>query len=317
MSPISSRNYREFVAHRGERGGNIAEGCGGDGGAGKLLAEAGVDRSNLILRVRAVVIAAHLHGEGGVGAGQDDRAAIVVTVVDHRKRAAVGALPEEDIGNIGRRAGAVDADIQQGDTGCGERRDDAARVPGNVGHLCANRLVAEAGIERTREAESAVDHGAVEHLGLPTEGKRVPTDVAGGDGLFHGAALLRVCLLQVFVKQPGAGRPCVAVAACAAERGAGLDGLGIVDIEVLAHDRGLRIGEAHVEMALEGDQYAAHGGIRRIGREKRAAESASCGRGSGGEGCKFQEFASLHGFLRVSLGDGWWNAPVYTLSTRM
>jgi hypothetical protein len=76
-------------------------------------------------------------------------------------------------------------------------------------------------------------------------------------------------------------------------------------MEVLLHDGGLGIGEADVEVALEGDEHAAHRSIRSISirsirDQEGAPKSALRGSGAGGESCKFQEIASLHGFPRAS-----------------
>ncbi len=93
------------------------------------------------------------------------------------------------------------------------------------------------------------------------------------------------------------------IGARAAEHGAGLNGLGIVHVEVLLHDGGLGAGEADVEMALESDKHAAHAGDGSVGRKKSAAKSVLRGCGAGAQRRKFQEIASLHGFVRASLCD--------------
>ena len=57
-------------------------------------------------------------------------------------------------------------------------------------------------IERLRKAERAVDHGAIQHLRLPTEGQCMPRDASIGNCLLHRAPLQARRLLQVLVKQP-------------------------------------------------------------------------------------------------------------------
>lgn len=81
----------------------------------------------------------------------------------------------------------------------------------------------------------------------------MPGNVSGGDGLLHGAALRRGGLFEVLVEEPGAGGPDEAVWSSGTEGCCGSDGLGIEDVEVLAHDGGLSVGKADVEVAFEDD----------------------------------------------------------------
>ncbi|MHC4640426.1 MAG: hypothetical protein ACYS32_02195 [Planctomycetota bacterium] len=41
----------------------------------------------------------------------------------------------------------------------------------------------------------------------------MPDDITGHDGLFHPAAIVRNCLFEIFVDQPGAGGPDEAILA--------------------------------------------------------------------------------------------------------
>lgn len=201
----------------------------------------------------AGVVVAHLHGKCDVSAGNLEGATVVVVVVDDDERFASGIAPEEDCGNLGRGAGGVDADVQELDSCPGEGTYDAAGVAGDIGHLCADGLVAEAGVERCGEGQCSEDHGGIEHLGLPTEGEGVPRDITSGNGLFHELSLLGSGLFEIFVEEPGAGGPGEAVRSSCAESRGRADGLRVVDVEVFGPDGGLGIGEADIEVALEDD----------------------------------------------------------------
>ncbi len=98
-------------------------------------------------------------------------------------------------------------------------------------------------------------------------GSRVPGDEAGRDGLLHFLALIGGGLLEIFVEEPGAGRPSVVgvVGAFAAvELFGGVDGFGEKFVEIAVDDVGLRVDEASVEVAFEDDEDALDfGGWRR------------------------------------------------------
>lgn len=140
----------EVVAMGVDGEGEVGERGGLDGGVGELGAETGVDGGDLGGGVGAVVVAAHLHGEGEVGAGDLEGAAVVV-MVDDDDGLSGGVAPEEDAGDLGWSAGGVDADVQEFDAGGGEGTDEAAGVAGNVGHLGTDGAMAEARVERGGE----------------------------------------------------------------------------------------------------------------------------------------------------------------------
>ena len=191
----------QVVAKGLDRVGDFGKTGGSDLGVRELAAQGGVNIRDLGRRVRAAIVVAHDDGDGQVGAGHMYDAAVAV-VVHHHERSASRVFPDEERRKFGGSAGIVDADVEKLYALRGERRDDAAGVAGNVGHLGAGGGAAEAAVERVRESDAGGDHGGVHHLGLPAEGDGVPGDVALGDGLFHAAAVRGRGLLEILVEEP-------------------------------------------------------------------------------------------------------------------
>ena len=129
-----------------------------------------------------------------------------------------GSFQRKMGGNCAARGGVVDADVEEVDAVFGQRRNEAARVAGNIGHFGAGGHHAEAAVERLREGQAALDHRLAEHLGLPGERQSVPGYVAAGDGLLHDLAVGGRGLLEVFEEQPGAGGPHIAALAAGVVR---------------------------------------------------------------------------------------------------
>jgi hypothetical protein len=135
---------------------------------------------------------------------------------------------------------------------------------------------------------------------LPTEGESVPRDVAGGDCGFHSAALVWRSLLEIFVKQPRASGPNVAIVAGEAHFVRDADGARKVLGEITMHYGCLRVDEAGIEMTFENDEDALDLGIgcwRNCGRSglrgkggERFPESGTAQR----EDRRFYEFTALH-----------------------
>ena len=128
------------------RVGDFGEAGGGDLRIGELTAQVGIDAGDFGGRVRAAIVIAHDDGDGKVGAGHRDDAAVAVVVHDH-ERGATRVFPDEERREFGGSAGVVDADVEKRYALRGQRRDDAAGVAGHVGHLGAGGRAAEAGIE--------------------------------------------------------------------------------------------------------------------------------------------------------------------------
>src|ERR1700722_12698553 len=111
-------------------------------------------------------------------------------MVGHDELRAGGILPAEKRWEDGGRAGVVDADVEEFHSGGGERRDEATRVTGDVGHFGAGGFAAEALVKRLGERDRAGDERWVHQLGLPTERERGPSEEAVVDGLLHFFAVI-------------------------------------------------------------------------------------------------------------------------------
>ena len=186
----------DFLRDDGKRGGMRLDGVGdmseiggADFGVGEMLPKIEINGGDFFGGVGAGVVVGHDDGVGEIGAGDDLNRAVVVVVGDDELRAG-GILPAEEWRENGGGAGVVDADVEEFDSGGGERRDDAARVAGDVGHFGAGGFAAEALVERLRERDRAGDERRIHQLGLPTEWDRVPGDEVGRDGLLHFLALI-------------------------------------------------------------------------------------------------------------------------------
>jgi hypothetical protein len=208
------------------------------------------------------VIVAHFHIDRQIRSGNLNDATVTVMVVDHHQRMAAGILPQKDGWNIRRGARRIHSDIQKLHAVPGERADDAAGVAGDVRHLGAGGGALEALVERARQTQRAFDQRAVHQLGLPGEGKRVPGDIPGCQGLLHQRPP-RHGPFEVFVDQPRAGGPDVAIVSLPPHGSRRLDGQREVLLEVFLYDIGLCIDEPHVQVALEHHQDPLHRGVGR------------------------------------------------------
>ena len=100
--------------------GDVSEIGGADFGVRETLAEVEVGGGDFFGGVRSGVVVGHDDGVGEIGAGNDLNRAVAGVIGDNELRAS-GILPAEKRRKNGGRAGVVDADIQEFDSGGGER----------------------------------------------------------------------------------------------------------------------------------------------------------------------------------------------------
>ena len=197
-------------------------------------------------------------------------------------------------GNIGRGRAAIDADIEELNALAGERRDDSAGVSGNIGHLGPGGGAAKAVVQRFRQRDTGRDHGGIDHLGLPTEGKRVPGNVAVRDSVFHALAVGGGCLFQVLVDQPRASRPDVSIRTRLPGLLCQFNGMGKIFIEIAMHNCSLGVDETRVEVALEHGQYLLDRSCRRVLFKCHCGKGFSENGATQGQSRSAEQVATLH-----------------------
>src|SRR5581483_6826195 len=106
----------------------------------------------------------------------------------------------------------------------------------NVRHFRAGCFASEALVERLGKSDQAGNRRPIQKLCLPAEWKRMPGNVAPREGLLHASAVGRAGLLQIFVNQPGASRPYVALFTRLAQSACELNRLWKVLFEILLHN---------------------------------------------------------------------------------
>lgn len=188
------------------------------------------------------------------------RCAVALLVHDDDLLAARG-LPSKDFGNVRRRTGGVDADVQELQSRLSHQRHNSARMAGHVRHFCSDRLPTEAAVELGRIGKPGPEESGTHELRMGGERQAVPTDHPLLDRPFKPRHLLGRTRIEVVPDEPGAGRPDE------------LRVLRVLGVKMLARRDRLRdealviepphvfrmVGEADIEMGLE-DQVDASSG---------------------------------------------------------
>src|SRR6266481_4260729 len=105
----------------------------------------------------------------------------------------------------------------------------------------------------------------------------MPGDVTGGDCFLHPSTLFGRCLLEVFVKQPRACGPDIALVSRLPQLAGKIHRPGEVFFEIAVNHSRLGVDEAGIEMTLEHHQDALNPGIRRR-YSRRGLEDQRCDR---------------------------------------
>ncbi len=132
-----------------------------------------------------------------------------------------------------------------------QQGDDAAGMPGHIGHLGGMSMPAKANVQVLGKAQSKAEEVRIHQLGVGGKGQGMPGDIPGRDGLFQFFFLMTGNMLEVFVDQPGPGRPNKPILAGFAHLLCQFDGAGNVQLEITVGDIGSQIGETDIQVGLE------------------------------------------------------------------
>ena len=203
----------DFLLHHGQvspirfdRIRNLSEVGGDHLGIGELAFQIGADLYDLFRRVGAAVVISHDDGDGQVRTWHTRNRAILVVVHNHQGRS-LQVRPHKQGGHLGRRAGAIHADVEKLHALSGQRTNEPPRVTRYIGHLGSGRGSAKSTVQGFRQSDASGNHRSIHQLGLPAKRKSVPRNVSAGDGMLHSPAIVGCGLLEILVEQPRTGRP--------------------------------------------------------------------------------------------------------------
>ncbi len=129
--------------------------------------------------------------------------AVAPGLVRHHHLGTVRGSPPEHRGHLGHGPRRVHPEVQEGDAGLVQERDEPPRVAGHVGHLRRRGQPVEALVEPSADRQAPTRQVRVEQLGVGGHGERVPGHVAGAHGIDQTGDLGVERLLE----DPRAGGP--------------------------------------------------------------------------------------------------------------